>query len=237
MTNLEGILKIRDVTLLTKVRIVKAMVFPVVMIRCQSWTIKKAECWRIDVFELLKKWCWRGLLRVPWTARRSNQSNLKEINPEYWLEGLMLKLKLLILWPPDVNSRLTGKDPDAGKDWRQEEKGMIRGWDGWMASLTQWTQVWASSRRWWRTGKPSMLQSTGSQRIRHDQATEQQHLSALLPLMPTLHPYIKSTQRDPDNSILLLKYSNGFSKRQRLYKGPTRYATSFLFLSLWSNHL
>ena len=91
MTNLDSILKSRDIILLTKVRIVKAMVFPVVMYRCESWTIKKAKCCRIDAFEL---WCWRRLLRVPWTARRSNQSILKEINPEYSLEGLLLKLKL-----------------------------------------------------------------------------------------------------------------------------------------------
>ena len=92
----------------------------VVMYVCESWTIKKAEHQRIDVFEL---WCWRRLLRVSWTARRSNQSILKEISPEYSLEGLMLKLKLPILWLPDANNWLTGKDPDAGKDWRQEEKG------------------------------------------------------------------------------------------------------------------
>ena len=91
MTNLDSILKSRDITLLTKVHLVKAMVFPVVMYGCESWSIKKAECQRIDAFEL---WCWRRLLRVPWTARRSNQSILKEINPEYSLEGLMLKLKL-----------------------------------------------------------------------------------------------------------------------------------------------
>ena len=91
MTNLDSILKSRDITLPTKVRLVKAMVFPVVMYRCESWTIKKAECQRIDVFEL---WYWRRLLRVPWTARWSNQSILKEISPEYSLEGLMLKLKL-----------------------------------------------------------------------------------------------------------------------------------------------
>ena len=90
MTNLDNILKSRDITLPTKVRL-KAMVFPVVMYSCQSWTIKKAECQRIDAFEL---WCWRRLLRVPWTARRSHQSVLKEISPEYSLEGLMLKLKL-----------------------------------------------------------------------------------------------------------------------------------------------
>ena len=91
MTNLDSILKSRDITLLTKVCIIKAMVFPVAIYRCESWTIKKAECQRIDAFEL---WCWRRLLRVPWTARRSNQSILKEINPEYSLERLMLKLKL-----------------------------------------------------------------------------------------------------------------------------------------------
>ena len=91
MTNLDSILKNRDITLPTKVHLVKAMVFPVVMYGCESWTIKKAECWRIYAFEL---GCWRRLLRVPWTSRRSNQSNLKEISPEHSLEGLMLKLKL-----------------------------------------------------------------------------------------------------------------------------------------------
>ena len=91
MTNLDSIFKSRDITLPTKVRLVKDMVFPVVMYGCESWTVKKAECLRIDAFEL---WCWRRLLRVPWTARRSNQSILKEINPEYSLEGLMLKLKI-----------------------------------------------------------------------------------------------------------------------------------------------
>ena len=92
MTNLDSILKSRDITLPTRVCLVKAMVFPVVMYGCESWTIKKAERQRIDAFEL---WCWRRLLRVPWTARRSNQSMLKEISPEYLLEGLMLKLKQL----------------------------------------------------------------------------------------------------------------------------------------------
>ena len=94
MTNLDSILKIRDITLSTKVHLVKGMVFPVVMYGCVSWTIKKADCWRIDAFEL---WCWRRLLRVPWTTRRSNQSILKKISPECSLEGLMLKLKLQYL--------------------------------------------------------------------------------------------------------------------------------------------
>ena len=120
MTNLDSVLKSRDITLPTKVRLVMAMAFPVVMYRCESWTRKKAEQCRIDAFIL---WCWRRLLRVPWTARRSNQSILKEISPECLLEGLMLKLKLQF-WPPDVKSWLIWKDPDPGKDWRQEEKGM-----------------------------------------------------------------------------------------------------------------
>ena len=130
MTNLDSILNSRDITLPTKVCLVKAMVFPVVMYGCESWTMKKAECWRTDTFEL---WCWRRLLRVSWTAGRSNQSIQKKISPECSLEGLMLKLKLqYLLQPPHAKSWLIGKDPDAGKDWRQEEKGTtedeIVGW-------------------------------------------------------------------------------------------------------------
>ena len=120
MPNLDNILKRRDFTLPTKVCLGKAMVFPVVMYVCESWTIKKAECWKIDAFEL---WCWRRLLRVPWTARRSNQSILKEISPEYSLEGLMLKLKLQYFGHLMGRTDSFAKDPDAGKDWGQEEKG------------------------------------------------------------------------------------------------------------------
>jgi len=112
MTNLDSILKSRDITLSTKVSLVKAVVFPVVMYGCESWTIKKAECQSIDAFEL---WCWRRLLRVPWTARRSNQSILKEISPEYSLEG-HAEAETPILWPPDVKNQFISKDPDAGKD-------------------------------------------------------------------------------------------------------------------------
>ena len=118
MNNLDSVFKSRDITLPTNVHLVKAMVFPVVMYGCEGWTVKKAECWRIDAFEL---WCWRRLLRVPWTARRSNESILKEISPEYSLEGLMLKLQYF--GHLNVKSQLIWKDPDAGKDWRQEEKG------------------------------------------------------------------------------------------------------------------
>ena len=113
MTNLDSILKSRDTTLPTKVHLVKATVFPMVICGCESWTIKKSECQRIDAFEL---WCWRRLLRIPWTVSLPNQSILQKINPEYSLEGLMLKAEVPILWPPDANSQLIGKDPDAGKD-------------------------------------------------------------------------------------------------------------------------
>ena len=113
MTNLDSILKSRDITLPTKVRLVKAVVFLVVVCGCESWTIKKAEHRRIDAFEL---WCWRRLLRVPWTARRSNQSILKEIRPEYSLEGLMLKLKLQYFGHLMRRTDSLRKDPDAGKD-------------------------------------------------------------------------------------------------------------------------
>ena len=112
-----NIFKSRDITSPTKVRLVKAMVFPIVVYGCQSWTVKKAEHWRIDAFEL---WCWRRLLRVPWTARRSNQSILKEISPGCSLEGMMLKVKLQYF---GHLMRRVEKDSDARRDWRQEEKG------------------------------------------------------------------------------------------------------------------
>ena len=123
MTNLDSILKSRDITVPTKVRLVKAMVFPVVMYGCESWTVKKAEHWRIDVFELC---CWRRLLRVPWTARRSNQSILKEISPDYSLEGLILKLKLQQFGHLMRKTDSIEKDSDAGKHWRWRRKGWQR---------------------------------------------------------------------------------------------------------------
>ena len=168
MTNLDSILKSRDITSPTKVRLVKAMVFPVVMYESESWTIKKAEHWRIYAFEL---WCWRRLLRVAWTARRSNQSILKEISPEYSLEELMLKLKLQyfghLMWRADSLKR-----PWFWERVRAGGEGDNRGWDGWMASLSLWTWVWVNPRSWLLTGKPDMLQSMRSQRVRHDWATE-----------------------------------------------------------------
>ena len=122
MTNLDSILKSRNITLPTKVYRVNAMVFPLIRYGCESWTIKKAEHWRIDAFEL---WCWRRLLGVPWTASRSNQPILKEISPEYSLEGLMLRLKFQYFG--HLCEELILKDPDAGKEWRQEEKGTTEG--------------------------------------------------------------------------------------------------------------
>ena len=162
MINLDSILKSRDITLPTKVRLVKGMVFPVVMYGCESWTIKKAKHQRIDAFEL---WSWRRLLRVPWTAGRSNQSILKEISPEYSWEGLMLKLKLLYFGHFFAKNWLIWKDPDAGKDWRWEEKGMTE-------DEMFGRHHWANSGSWWGTGNSGMLHSVGSQRVGHDWVTE-----------------------------------------------------------------
>ena len=149
-------------------RLVKAMVFPVVMYGCESWTVKKAECQRIDAFEL---WCWRRLFRVPWTARRSNQCILKEISPGCSLEGL--------IWSWNSNTLATScKELTHWKRlWCWEGlgaggEGDDRGWDGWMASLTQWTWVWIGSGSWWWTVRPGVLWFMGSQRVGHDWATE-----------------------------------------------------------------
>ena len=133
MTNLDSIFKSIDIALPTKFHRVKAMVFPVVMYGCESWTVKKAEWWRIDAFEL---WCWRRLLRVPWTARRSNQSILKKISPGYSLDGIMLKLKLQYFGYLMRRVDSLEKNSDAGRDWRQEEKVMtedeMAGWNYWL---------------------------------------------------------------------------------------------------------
>ena len=136
MTNSGSIFKSRDITLPTKVRIVKAMALPIVMYRCESWTIQKAESWRIDAFEL---WCWRRLLSIPWTARRSNQSIPKEIHPEYSLEGLMLKLKLqyigLLMWRPESLE----KTPMLGKIECNRRRGQQR--MRWLVGITIWMDM------------------------------------------------------------------------------------------------
>ena len=168
MTNLDSILKSRDITLPTKVHLVKATVFPVVMYGYESWTIKKAEHQRTDAFEL---WCWRWPLRVPWTARRSNQSILKEISP-----GCLLERRC---WSWNSNTLATWceeltylKRPWCWERLKAGGEGDDREWDGWMASLTQWTWVWVNSGSWWWTGRPGVLQSMGSQRVRLDWVTE-----------------------------------------------------------------
>ena len=169
MTNPDSILKSIDVTLSTKVCLVKAMIFPVVMYGCDSWTIKKADCRRIDAFE---QWRWRRLLRVPWTARRSNQSILKEISPGCSLEGLMLKLKnsdTLATWCEELTHL---KRPWCWERLGAGGEGDNGGWDGWMASPTQWTWVWVNSGSWWWTGLPGVLRFKECQRVGHDWVTE-----------------------------------------------------------------
>ena len=168
MTNLDSIFKSKDITLPTKVCLVKAMVFPVVMYGCESWTVKKVECRRIDAFEL---WCWKRLLRVPWTARRSNQSILKEVSPGISLEGMMLKLKLSTL-ATSCEELIHWKRPWCWEGLRAGGEGDDWGWDGWMASLTRWMWVWVNSGSWWWTGRPGMLRLMGSQRVGHDWATD-----------------------------------------------------------------
>ena len=155
MTNLDNILKIRDITLPTEVCIVKAMIFPVVTYGCESWTIKKAESQRTDAFKL---WCWRSPLNFKEIKSVSPKGN----QPWIFIGKTDAKAEAPIFWPPDAKSWLIWKDPDAGKDWRREKKGTT-GWDDWMASPTRWTWVWASFRSWWWTGKPGVLQSMRSQ--------------------------------------------------------------------------
>ena len=172
MTNLDNILKSRDITLPTKVHLVKAMVFPVVIYGCESWTVKKAERWRIDAFEL---WCWRSLLRVPWTARRSNQSILKDISPGISLEGMMLKLKLQffgrLMWRVDSLEKTLMLGGLGGRRRRGRQR--MR----WLDGVTDSMDVWVNSGSWWWTGKPGVLWLMESQRVGHDWATELNHNS------------------------------------------------------------
>ena len=177
MTNLDSIFKSRDITLPTKVHLVKAMVFPVVMYGYESWIVKKAERQRIDAFEL---WCWRRLLRVPWTARRSNQSILKEISPEYSMEGLMLKLKLqyfgYLMWRADSLKKILmlGKIKGRRRRGRQRMR--------WLDGITDSMDVGlVNSGSWWWTGRPGVLRFMGLQRVGHDWATELK-LNKLKPL-------------------------------------------------------
>ena len=172
MANLDGVLKRRENTRPIKVCIVKAMVFPAVMHDCESWTIKKVECQSIVAFEL---WCWRRLLRVPWTARRSNQSILREINPECSLEGLMLKWKLQYFGHLMRANDSLEKFLMLGNIESRKKRGCQR-MRCWTPLLIQWTWTWANSRRWWGTGRAGVLQSMGLQRVGHDWTTKQQPL-------------------------------------------------------------
>ena len=168
MTNLDSILKSKNITLPTKVRLVKAMVFLIVMYGCESWTVKKAEHWRIDTFEL---WCWRRFLRVPWTERRSNLLILwKSVLNIHWKDWYWSwNASTLATWCEKLTHL---KRPWCWERLKVRGEGDDRGWDGWMASLTGWTWVWLIFGSWWWTGRPGMLQSMGSQRVRHDWVTE-----------------------------------------------------------------
>ena len=151
------------------------MVFPVVTHGFESWTIQKAECRRIDAFEL---WCWRRLLRVPWTARRSNQLILKEISPNYWKDWCWSwNSNTLATWWEELTP---WKRPWWWERLKAGGEGDNREWDGWMAPPTQWTWVWVNSGSWWWTGRPDVLQSIGLQRFRHDWATELNWLNHII---------------------------------------------------------
>jgi len=167
MTTVDSILKSRDITLSTKVCLVKAMVFPMFMYGCESWTVKKAEHQIIDAFEL---WCWRRLLRVPWTVRRPNQSILKRsVLGVHWKDRCQSRnSNTLTTWWEELTHL---KRPWCWKRLRAREWD-DRGWDGWMASPTQWTWVWVDSRSWWWIGRPGVLWFMGSQRVGHDWVTE-----------------------------------------------------------------
>ena len=174
MTNLDSIYKSRDIIFPAKVSLVKAMVFPVVMY--ELWELDYKESWE------LKNWCfWTAVLEKtlesPLDCKEIQPVNPKGNQSWIFIGKTTAEGEIPILWPPDMKNWLLGKDPAAGEDWCWGGEGDDRGWDGWMASPTQWIWVWANSRRWWWTGKPGMLQSMGSQRVKYDWATELKRVS------------------------------------------------------------
>ena len=208
MTNLDSTLESGDIILSTKVRLVKAMVFPMVMYGCDSLTINKAEWRRIDAFEL---WCWRRLLRVPWTARRSNQSILKEISPGCSLEDWCWSWNSYV-WPPDSKSWLTGKDPDVGKDWGQEEKGMTEekmvGWNHWLDGHGfGWTPGVGDGQ--------GGLACCGSRGHKELYTTEQRNwLTCVFGTFPLLFTFIFHSHDSNDSNINREKWETKISKRK-----------------------
>ena len=165
MTNLDSILKSRDITLSTNMHLVKSMVFPIVMYECESWTTQKAECQRIDAFEL---WCWRRLLRVPWTER--SPSYRKLVLNIHWKDWCWSwNSNTLATWCEELTHL---KRPWCWERLKAGGEGDDRGWVDWIASPTLWTWVWINPRSWWWTERPGVLPSMGSQRVGHDWATE-----------------------------------------------------------------
>ena len=189
MTNLDSVLKSRDITLPTKFHLVKAMVFPVVMYGCKRWTIKKAEHRRIDAFELR---CWR-ILESPLDCKEIHSIHPKGDQSWIFIGRTDAKAETPIFWPPDAKKTDSFKRPWCWEWLTVEGEGDDRGWDGWMASSTQWTWVWVNSRSWWWTGKPGVLWSIGSKRVGLNWATELNWIWLLVTVWPWLQWWINSS--------------------------------------------
>ena len=221
MKNLDRALKSRDVTLLTKFPLVKGKIFPVIMCGCESWTIKKAECWRIDAFEL---WCWRRL-ESPLDYEEINQSILKEINPEYFWKDWCgsWNSNTLATWCEELTHQ---KRPCCWERLKAGGEGDDRGWDSWMALPAWWTWVWTSSESWWWTGNPGVLQSMGSQRGRHNWVTELD--------WTFLHPFCSSHFVRPLRS--LFRYASIYSD-SAVKNLPAMHETQEMWFNPWDRKI